>query len=129
MRTLLEAWRQLRDVPLKVVGDGPLLGEMRAVAERERLPVEFVGMQPRAVVLDLIGRADLQVIASECFEGFPLVLVESYARGTPVVASKIGSLAELVDARADRPALRGGEPRLAGRRGAPPVGRIRSSAP
>ena len=96
VRTLLEAWRGLRGVPLKVVGDGPLLGEMRAIAERERLPVDFVGMQPRAAVLDLIGRAELQVIASECFEGFPLVLVESYARGTPVVASKIGSLVELV---------------------------------
>jgi len=96
VRTLLAAWRQLRDVPLKVVGDGPLLGEMRAVAERDQLPVEFVGMQPRSVTLDLIGRADLQVIASECFEGFPLVLVESYARGTPVIASKIGSLVELV---------------------------------
>jgi glycosyltransferase involved in cell wall biosynthesis len=96
VRTLLEAWRGLRDVPLKVVGDGPLLGEMRSIVEREGLPVEFTGMQPRPVVLDLIGRAELQVIASECFEGFPLVLVESYARGTPVVASRIGSLVELV---------------------------------
>jgi glycosyltransferase involved in cell wall biosynthesis len=96
VRTLLEAWRQLRDVPLKIVGDGPLLNEMRATAARHELPVEFVGMQPRSAVLELIGRADLQVIASECFEGFPLVLVESYARGTPVVASRIGSLVELV---------------------------------
>jgi glycosyltransferase involved in cell wall biosynthesis len=96
VRTLLKAWRQLRDVPLKVVGDGPLLGEMREEAERNGLPVEFVGMQPRNEVLDLIGRAELQIIASECFEGFPLVLVESYARGTPVVASRIGGLAELV---------------------------------
>jgi glycosyltransferase involved in cell wall biosynthesis len=53
-------------------------------------------MRPREEVLDVIGRAELQVITSECFEGFPLVLVESYARGTPVIASKIGSLGELV---------------------------------
>lgn len=96
VRTLLQAWRQLRDVPLKVVGDGPLHAQMREEAERNGLPVEFVGMRPRNEVLDLIGRADLQIIASECFEGFPLVLVESYARGTPVVASRIGGLAELV---------------------------------
>jgi len=96
VRTLLEAWRQLRDVPLKVVGDGPLLGEMREIAARHGLPVEFLGMQPRADVLRMIGDAELQVIASECYEGFPLVLVESYARGTPVVASRIGSLGELV---------------------------------
>jgi len=53
-------------------------------------------MRPRDEVLEIIGGADLQVITSECFEGFPLVLVESYARGTPVIASKIGSLGELV---------------------------------
>jgi glycosyltransferase involved in cell wall biosynthesis len=96
VRTLLDAWRELRDVPLKVVGDGPALAEMKACAEAERLPVEFLGMRPRDEVLEIIGRADLQVITSECFEGFPLVLVESYARGTPVIASKIGSLGELV---------------------------------
>lgn len=96
VRTLLEAWRELRDIPLKVLGDGPLLGEMVKTATSENLPVEFLGMRPREEVLGLIGRAELQVITSECFEGFPLVLVESYARGTPVIASKIGSLGELV---------------------------------
>ena len=96
VRTLLEAWRGLRDVPLKVAGDGPMLGEMVRIANAENLPVEFLGMRPREEVLDVIGRAELQVITSECFEGFPLVLVESYARGTPVIASKIGSLGELV---------------------------------
>jgi glycosyltransferase involved in cell wall biosynthesis len=96
VRTLLDAWRELRGVPLKVVGDGPALAEMKARAAAEQLPVEFLGMRPRDEVLEIIGRADLQVITSECFEGFPLVLVESYARGTPVIASKIGSLGELV---------------------------------
>ena len=97
VRTLLSAWRELRDIPLKVVGDGPLLAEMRALAASEDLPVEFAGIQPRPAVLDLIGNAELQVIPSEWFEGFPLVLAESYARGTPVVASRIGSLAGLVE--------------------------------
>ena len=64
--------------------------------DRREPAFEFLGMRPREEVLDVIGRAELQVIASECFEGFPLVLVESYARGTPVIASKIGSLGELV---------------------------------
>jgi len=94
--TLLEAWRGLRDVPLKVVGDGPLLAGMVEKAQAEGLPVEFLGLRRREEVLDIIGGAELQVIASECFEGFPLVLVESYARGTPVIAANIGSLGELV---------------------------------
>jgi glycosyltransferase involved in cell wall biosynthesis len=94
--TVLKAWRELRDVPLKVVGDGPLLAEFVSSARAEGLPIEFLGMQPRADVLELIGRADLQVVASECYEGFPLVVAESYARGTPVVASHIGGLIEII---------------------------------
>jgi|GEM_PF-43878 len=94
--TLLEAWRSLRDIPLKVVGDGPLLAAMKAQALEQNLPVEFLGLRRRDEVLKIIGDAELQVIASECFEGFPLVLVESYARGTPVIASHIGSLGKLV---------------------------------
>ena len=95
-RVLLRAWRELRDIPLKVVGDGPLFDEFQAAARAEGLPIEFLGMRPRDEAIELIGGAELQVIASECFEGFPLVAVESYARGTPVVASSIGGLTELV---------------------------------
>lgn len=96
IRTLLEAWRRLRDVPLKLVGDGPMRTEIRESIERNGLPIEIVGMKSRHEVLDLIGRAEMQVVPSEWFEGFPLVIVEAYARGTPVVAAKIGGLAEVV---------------------------------
>jgi glycosyltransferase involved in cell wall biosynthesis len=96
LATLLDAWRGLRDVPLRIVGDGPLLPELRARAEREQLPVQFLGLRPRDEVRGIIGGAALLVLPSQWFEGFPLVLVEAYARGTPVVAACIGSLAELV---------------------------------
>lgn len=96
IRVLLRAWRELREIPLKVVGDGPLFEEFRSAARADGLPIEFLGMRPRDEAIELIGTADLQVIPSEWFEGFPLVAVESYARGTPVVASNIGGLTELV---------------------------------
>jgi glycosyltransferase involved in cell wall biosynthesis len=96
VRTLVHAWRNLRHIPLKILGDGPLLPELRQRVAADGLPIEFPGMMPREEVLKIIGGAEFQVIASECFEGFPLVLVESYSRGTPVLASRIGSLEELV---------------------------------
>ena len=74
-----------------------MMAEMRAIAAAEKLPVQFLGMRPRSEVLEIIGRADLQVVCSEWFEGFPLVIVEAYARGTPVIASRIGSLEEIVE--------------------------------
>jgi len=96
LETLLDAWRGLRDVPLRVVGDGPILAGLRARAAREGLPAQFLGLRPRDEVRAIIGGAAMLVLPSQWFEGFPLVLVEAYARGTPVVAARIGSLAELV---------------------------------
>jgi glycosyltransferase involved in cell wall biosynthesis len=37
------------------------------------------------------------VVPSTWFEGFPMVVVEAYATGTPVIASRLGSLAEIVE--------------------------------
>ncbi len=94
--TMLQAWTRLRDVPLVVVGDGPLRAEAEAMARQLEIPARFLGVRPRPEVLDIIGRADVQVVPSECYEGFPLVIVEGFARGTPMAVSRIGGLIELV---------------------------------
>ncbi|MGH8488544.1 MAG: glycosyltransferase [Gammaproteobacteria bacterium] len=97
VRVLLQAWRTRRDLlPLKIVGDGALRNELEQFARTEVLPVEFLGMRTRAQVLELVRDAALQIIPSQWYEGFPLVLVEALACGTPLVASRIGSLDELV---------------------------------
>lgn len=94
VRTLIEAWRALGGLELIVVGDGALDAELRACARG--LAVRFLGRQPRARVSELMAEAALLVIPSQCYEGFPRVFVEALAAGTPVVASRLGGLAELV---------------------------------
>jgi glycosyltransferase involved in cell wall biosynthesis len=96
VRTLMAAWMLVTDLPLKVIGDGALRPELEAFARERSLDVEFLGSQPRAKVLELIGRSYLQIIPSECYEGFPMAVLEAYACGTPVLASRIGGLAEVV---------------------------------
>ena len=44
--------------------------------------------------------AELLVVPSECYEGFPRVVVEAFATGTPIVAADLGGLGELVDEHA-----------------------------
>ena len=95
LHVLLEAWRGI-DIPLKVVGDGPLRSELEAFVRTQALKVEFMGHLDRDNVLGIAQRAMLQVVPSECYEGFPMVLLEAMACGTPVVASRIGSLDEIV---------------------------------
>ncbi len=97
VHTLLDAWRDLRDVPLKILGDGPLRGRLEVQARNSGLAVEFLGFRPRNDVMAWVRGASLQVIPSECYEGFPMAVLEAYACGTPVVASRIGSLDEIVE--------------------------------
>jgi glycosyltransferase involved in cell wall biosynthesis len=96
--TLIRAWRRTSDIPLRIVGDG----ELRAGLEREAcdLPIEFLGRVTPERVLALMKGAEMLVVPSECYEGFPRVVVEAFATGTPIVAADLGGLGELVDERA-----------------------------
>ena len=96
VRTLISAWRFVNGLPLKILGDGPLRGELEARVHAQGINAEFLGGVHRDEVLSIVSRACLQVVPSECFEGFPIVILEAYGSGTPVVASRIGSLAEIV---------------------------------
>lgn len=96
VRTLLRAWGECRAIPLKILGEGPLRAELTEYARSRALPVEFLGYCSREQVLATVGDAIFSVIPSECYEGFPLVVLESLACGTPVLASNIGSLGEIV---------------------------------
>jgi glycosyltransferase involved in cell wall biosynthesis len=95
--TLLEAWETLRGaVPLKVLGDGPLRATVERAAARAELRVAYLGRQPLEKVSDIMGESDLLIFPSTWYEGLPRTIVESYAKGTPVIASDLGSMAELV---------------------------------
>lgn len=98
VRVLLEAWRRLSDVPLKIVGDGPLRAELEEFSRRHALNVAFTGRLPRQEVAEIVGGAAIAVLPSLCYEGLPMVAIEAFACGTPVIASRIGSLTEIVGA-------------------------------
>ncbi|NER33263.1 MAG: glycosyltransferase family 4 protein [Oscillatoria sp. SIO1A7] len=97
LSTLLAAWEKLGDrLGLKIVGDGPMQEEVAAAASK--LPrVECLGRQPKERVRELMKNAKILVFCSVWYEGFPMVLLEAYAVGLPVVASNLGSLSSLVD--------------------------------
>ncbi|WOH84247.1 glycosyltransferase [Bradyrhizobium sp. BEA-2-5] len=80
-------------VPLRVVGEGP---ERAALEARAPDHVTFLGGLSRDEVLREMANARALVVPSLWYEGFPMVVVEAFARGTPVVASEIGGLAEVV---------------------------------
>jgi glycosyltransferase involved in cell wall biosynthesis len=98
LTTLLEAWRGLPEVPLKIIGDGPLRPQLERFARQHTLTqVELVGFVPRDVVLDYLKRASFLVMPSVWYETFGRTIIEAYATGTPVLASRLGAMAEIVE--------------------------------
>lgn len=95
--TLLAAWEHIgKQIPLKIVGEGPLASQVAQVVER--LPqVEWLGRKPMADVHALMGEAMVLIFPSKWYETFGRVAVEAFAKGTPAIAANIGAIAELVD--------------------------------
>lgn len=96
LASLLAAWRlQPRPGRLVIIGEGPL-GEMVREAAVVDSGVEWIGRRSLVETLEMMGSARAVVVPSECHETFGRVAVESFAKGTPVIASRAGGLPELV---------------------------------
>jgi len=96
VQTLIGAWRQLAPhTRLRVAGDGPLLGALSDAAAA--MPnVEVLGARSREEVISLMKAANVLIVPSRWYEGFPMTIVEAYACGLPVIASDLGSLSSVV---------------------------------
>lgn len=91
--TLIEASRR-SGIKLDIIGDGP----DREILQRSAgETVTFLGALPPYEVLANIKKAKALAIPSKWYEGFPMVALEAMGTGTPILASDIGSLSEIVD--------------------------------
>jgi glycosyltransferase involved in cell wall biosynthesis len=98
VKTLLEAWGRLAaPIPLRILGDGPLRGELQETKSRLNLPhVDFLGQVSHPEVQKEIKNARFLVLPSECYENFPMTIVEAFSCGTPIVCSRLGAMQEIV---------------------------------
>jgi colanic acid/amylovoran biosynthesis glycosyltransferase len=90
-----------------IVGDGPLRGELEALADQLAITdaVTFAGALPREQVIEHYQMADLFVLPSVAAEAGDkevqaVVLAEAQASGLPIVASRIGGIPDSVKDRA-----------------------------
>jgi glycosyltransferase involved in cell wall biosynthesis len=79
---------------LRLVGDGDLRSRLEQMAAG--LPVRFLGQISSSDAQEEIAGARLLVLPSEWFEGFPMVVREAFAFGTPAAVSDIGPLPSIV---------------------------------
>ena len=98
LRTLLAAWTRLRvSIPLQIVGDGPLRPELEEYARQQGLEsVCFRGRLKGEETMAMMKGARCLVFPSECYEGLPMTVIEAFACGTPVIASNMGAMQDLI---------------------------------
>ena len=91
--TLLSAWRMIGNdtgCKLLLIGDGDNRFEYESLAVG--LDVEFMGKQSNDVVREMMARSMAVVLPSECWEGMPITVLESFAEGVPCIVSDLGAL-------------------------------------
>ena len=89
--TLVNACRRIPEAEVEVIGTGPQSDALAGVEN-----IRAAGFQEPHAVIAAMKRAGCLIMPSLWYENFPRTLVEAYACGLPVIASRIGALAELV---------------------------------
>lgn len=94
--TLLRAWTDNNfSMPLRIVGSGPDEVSLKtSVAGHAN--ISFLGHLDKANVLQQLAQASFLVMPSRTYETFGRTIVEAYSRGKPVIAGRLGAMAELV---------------------------------
>lgn len=88
---LAQAVRGLNEHLLQVIGGGPLEAMARA-AFGDR----YLGFEPLTRIMERMQAARYLVVPSICYENSPRAIVEAFSCGVPVIASRLGALAEIV---------------------------------
>jgi glycosyltransferase involved in cell wall biosynthesis len=94
---LLDVWQRLPTrAKLRIIGEGPLAERVRAIAA-ESPHIDYLGARSHADVLEMVGEASFVIYPSLWYETFGRTIMEAFACGTPVVATRLGAMSELVD--------------------------------
>lgn len=95
---VLRALLRLPDCRVNFVGDGPMLGSLRRLASDLGLAdrVKFTGFLGDSELGDVIQQTTALLVPSLWYENAPMAILEAFAFGRPVIASRIGGIQEMV---------------------------------
>lgn len=96
--TLVEAFRGTKSIDLEIMGHGPLAEKLKDYVHENNIKnVKLLGFVKGKKRFEILSKAMFSIVPSEWYENLPISVLESFALGVPVVAARIGALAELVE--------------------------------
>jgi len=97
IRTLITAFSKIPEKRLVIIGDGPMLKEVQSMIKKKQITnISLLGRKNHTTVINYMKKCRFLVFPSECYEGLPLAVLESYSCQLPVIASRLGSMAEII---------------------------------
>ena len=94
---LIDAVSSMKNVSLKIAGEGPLSEDLKKLVAEKGADVEFLGFVTGADLRLLLEESSFVVVPSRWYENLPFSVMESLAAGKPVVAADIGGIPEMVE--------------------------------
>jgi glycosyltransferase involved in cell wall biosynthesis len=95
LQTLIPIWQRVKGADLLVAGTGTSEAELRAQAALDRR-IKFLGPLPQRELGALYYHALACIVPSITYETFGMIIIESFARKTPVIVRDLGALPEVV---------------------------------
>lgn len=95
INALIKAWEKI-NYKIIIIGDGPLKNKFLNTKNKN---IHFLGSKNKKEVQRLMMKASFLVIPSIWYEGLPMVIIEAFCAGLPVIGSKIGAIEEVVSDR------------------------------
>ncbi len=95
LQTVIPLFRDFEGARLLVAGQGEYEPELRDLAAGSD-NIRFLGFQPAARLVPLYQKARALIVPSLCYEMSPLVILEAFQQGTPVLARNLGGMGETV---------------------------------
>ena len=96
LQTVIPLWNQTRDVDLLIAGEGNYGEELRAMAAGNAR-IRFLGPMPQKQLGALYYHANAVLVPSITYETFGIIIIEAFARKTPVIVRDLGALPEAVE--------------------------------
>lgn len=97
LHTLIEAFRQMPEASLKIVGTGPEEKDLiDYVCVNKIANIEFMGFKTGDTLKKLVAEAAFVLVPSEWYENNPMTIIEAYSMGVPVIGAKIGGIPEIL---------------------------------
>lgn len=95
VRILMDAWNRITDIPLVVMGSGPLEEEFKEWA-RLHNNVYYLGYTEHSKCMSIARAGDFVVFPSIWYEGCSMVEIESESLGLPLIATDLGFSSEAI---------------------------------